>query len=51
MDAKALVGPEARRYLEEADRCIALPQAELGNLEPPPVPHWDAKLRLSKKAR
>ena len=50
MDAKALVGDEARRYLEMADELIVLPAEELAVLEAGPKPHWDATLRFGGAA-
>ena len=51
LDAKALVGDEARRYLEMADELIVLPAEELAVLEAGPKPHWDATLRFGGAAR
>ena len=49
--AKALVGERAREYLEHATALIERPAADIDADERPPVPHWDARLRYSRKAR
>ena len=46
-DAKPLVGPEARRFLEFADELIALGDDELREASDPIQPHWDPTLARS----
>ena len=50
-DAKALVGPDARRFLEHADDLIVLDSADLREVEAPIRPFWDPSLGRSMRAK
>ena len=50
-DAKDLVGSYARRFLEDPRRYIFKSDSEINALGAPTRPHWDQKLKYSRKQR
>ena len=50
-NAVDLVGPEARKYLEDPWAYIVRPEEEMVNASGPVVPHWDRRLKDNRDVR